>query len=104
MSKSRPVLIVFSILAGLQVFTAAATVADVLGPTAMGLIVAAIGAVQVGLSFYVQNLTVPVQDVAAYQSSSGQVVAGPAAGATNGTPVIVEPGTHVDGAALGIEP
>jgi hypothetical protein len=98
MTKSRPVLIVFSILAGLQVLTGAAALGDVIGDQAFGLFAILVAAVQVGMTFYVQNQTVPVMDVAAYQNSKGQVVAGPAAGATNGTPVLVEPGTvtHVD--------
>lgn len=84
MNKSRPVLIIFSILAGLQVLTGAAALGDVIGDQAFGLFALGVGAVQVGMTFYVQNSVVPVQDVAAYQNSYGDVVAGPAAGVTNG--------------------
>lgn len=93
--KSRPVLITFSILAGLHVLTGAAALGDVIGTQAFGLLSIGVAAVEVGMTFYVQNGVVPTQDVAAYQNSAGQVVAGPAAGATNGTPVTVEPGTYL---------
>ena len=97
MGKSRPVVIVFSILAALQVLTASAALADVVGESAFMIFALCVAAVQVGMTFYVQNATVPVQDVAAYTNVQGQVVAGPAAGATNGTPVVVEPGTVLHG-------
>ena len=84
MSKSRPVLIVFSILAGLQVLTGAAALGDVIGQEAFGLFAIGVAAVQVGMTFYVQNMTVPQGDVAAYVNSRGDVVAGPAGGVTNG--------------------
>jgi hypothetical protein len=87
--KSRPVLVVFSILAGLDVLFAGAALGDVIGVKTVALGVLATKAVQVGLSFYVQSGVVPVQDVAAYINTSGRAVAGPAAGLTNGTPVAV---------------
>lgn len=95
MTKSRPVLITFSILAGLQVLTGAAALSDVIGDQAFGLFAIAVAAVQVGMTFFVQNQVVPAQEVAAYQDKEGHVVAGPAAGATNGTPVTVEPETNI---------
>jgi hypothetical protein len=91
MTKSRPVLIVFSILAGLQILTAGAALGDTIGKDAAGLIVLAVAAVQGGMSFYVQGQVVPQEDVAALQNEAGIVVAGPAAGPTNGTPVDVSP-------------
>lgn len=87
MNKSRPVLITFSILAGLQVLTGAAALAEAIGRDAFGLFAIAVAAVQVGMTFYVQNQVVPNGDVAAYINGDGQPVAGPAAGLTNGTPV-----------------
>lgn len=95
--KSRPVLITFSILAGLQVLTAAGGLSEVVGPKIFFLFGLVVAAVQVGMTFYVQNQVTPIQDVAAYSNERGQVVAGPAAGATRGTPVVVEPGTTVEG-------
>lgn len=95
MNKSRPVLVTFSVLAALQVLTGAAALGDVVGDQVFGLFAIAVAAVQVGMTFYVQNQTIPIGDVAAYTNTIGNVVAGPAAGATNGTPVTVEPGTLV---------
>lgn len=90
MQKSRPVLITFSILAGLQVLTGAAALGDVIGEQAFGLFSIAVAAVQVGMTFYVQNQTVPVGDVAAYVNTEGRTVAGPA------SPPVVQDGTSVE--------
>ncbi len=89
MMKSRPVLITFSILAALQVIAGGAALQDVIGKTAFGLFVLAVAAVQVGMTFYVQNSVVPAQDTVAYVNQDGIAVAGPAAGLTNGTAVDV---------------
>lgn len=89
--KSRPVLITFSILAGLQILTAGAALGDIVGPKPAAMLVLAVAAVQGGMSFYVQNSVVPVQDSVAYINSAGESVAGPAAGVTNGTAVDVVP-------------
>lgn len=78
MNKSRPVLITFSILAGLQVLTGAAALGDIIGQQAFGLLVLGVAAVQVGLTFYVQNQVTPTGDVAAYVDQKGNTVAGPA--------------------------
>lgn len=91
--KSRGIVIFGSILAALQFLAGAAALADIIGKTPFALFVIGVGAVQVGWATYQQGVVVPTQDVAAYMNSSGNVVAGPAAGATNGTPVVVEPGT-----------
>lgn len=88
--KSRPVVIVFSILAALQVLTAGSTLADVVGKDLAGLVILAIAAVQVGMTFYVQGGVVPSQDSVAYINEKGVAVAGPAAGLTNGTAVEVQ--------------
>jgi hypothetical protein len=78
MNKSRPVLITFSVLAGLQILTAGTALADVIGKDVAGLIVLAVAAVQAGMSFYVQGQVVPLQDTAAYVDTKGNTVAGPA--------------------------
>lgn len=87
--KSRPVLIGNSILATLQVLASAAALGDVIGTTAFALFSIVVGALTVGFNTYVQGIVTPYQDVAAYQNDKGEVVAGPAAGPTNGTPVEV---------------
>jgi hypothetical protein len=89
MNKSRPVLITFSILAGLQVLSGGAALADVIGKDVFGLFVLGVAAVQVGMTFYVQNTVVPSGDVGAYTNTDGVMVAGPAAGVTNGKVVEV---------------
>lgn len=89
MSKSRPVLITFSILAGLQILTAGSVLSDVIGPQIAGLIVLGIAAVQGGLSFYVQGQVVPQQDVAAFVNKDHEVVAGPAGGTQVGQKVVL---------------
>lgn len=88
--KSRPVLIGNSVLAGLQVLAGAAALSDAIGDTTFGLFAIGVAAVQVGFNTYVQGVVTPTADVAAYQNTDGLVVAGPAAGPTNGTPVTVD--------------
>ena len=89
--KSRPVIITFSILAALQVMTASAALGDVIGKDTFSLFALVVAAVQVGMTFYVQNSVTPIEDVAAYVSKDGPVVAGPAAGIQNGSPATVIP-------------
>lgn len=75
--KSRPVLIAMSTLAGLQALTAGAGFTEIVPAKVAGFIVLVIAAAQVGIQFYVQNLTVPLEDVAAYRNKAGEVVSGP---------------------------
>lgn len=89
--KSRPVLITFSVLAGLQVLTGGSALANFIGGEMAGLFILAVASVQVGMTFFVQNSVVPVQDTAAYVNSQGSTVAGPASGVTNGREVDVVP-------------
>lgn len=89
MKKSRGVAIFGSVLAALQFLAAASALADVIGKTTFGLFVIGVGAVQVGWSFYQEQQVVPLENVAAYENKMGVVVAGPAGGPTNGTPVAV---------------
>lgn len=88
--KSKPVLIIFSTLAGLQVLTAGAALGDVIGGKQASFAALVVAAAQIGMTFYVQNQTVPLQNVAAYESGTpAGVVAGPAALPANGVPVDV---------------
>ena len=89
MPKSRPVVIVFSILAGLQVLSNAAGLSEILGAKVFFLLGILVASIQVGMTFYVQNGVVPVTDVGAYTNVSGDLVAGPASGVTNGKSVDV---------------
>lgn len=91
MTKSRPILITYSILAGLGVITAASGLGDLLGMKVAFVIILGREAVQAGLNFYVQGQVTPVADVGAYVSSEGKMVAGPASGTSNGAAVAVVP-------------
>lgn len=88
-SKSRPVVIIFSILAGMQILSNAGGLSEVVGPKVFFLFGILVASVQVGMTFYVQNVTAPVEDVGAYINAEGNMVAGPASGVTNGKEVEV---------------
>jgi hypothetical protein len=100
MSKSRPVLIAMSTLAGLQVLSAGAALTDVIGAKNAAFFALIIAAAQVGVQFFVQNLVVPVKDVGSYVDAAGEMVTGPAA-PPEGQPaaIIVSP----DGDGLGAD-
>jgi hypothetical protein len=68
-TKREPVVLVMSILAGLQVLTGGAALADVFGAQVAGLLILAVAAAQVGLQFYVRGQVTPVED--APSSGSG---------------------------------
>ena len=78
MQKSRPVVITFAILAGLQVITSATGLSDIVPAEWLFLLGILVAAVQVGMTFYVQNVVVPVKDTAAYVDQEGNLVPGPA--------------------------
>lgn len=88
-SKSKPVLIMAAVLAGLQVLAGGAALADFIGPTAFGLFVLVLAAVQVGWGVFVTGQVTPWVDVVAKALPSGSVVAGPAARVDTGTRVEV---------------
>lgn len=79
MPKSRPVLIIFSILAALQVLTGAAALGDIIGKDIFALFVLSVAAVQSGMSFYVNAQVTENSQVGAVLSGSRGLVAGPAA-------------------------
>lgn len=86
-NKSRPVVIVFSVLAALQILTSGSALADIIGVDIAALVVLVIAAVQVGMTFYVENSTVPLEDVAAFETAGSRLIAGPAAHQEDGTDV-----------------
>lgn len=90
-SRRNPVLLVMSVLAGAQVLTGGATLAEVIGPQVAGLVVLGVAAVQAGVQFYVRGQVTPWDDVYLKRAPGGDLIAGPAYPASNGT--IVEPGT-----------
>jgi hypothetical protein len=89
--KSRPILITYSILAGLGVLTSAAGLGDLIGVKAAFLLIIGREAVQVGLNFYTQSQVVPLADAGAYVNNNGKMVSGPAAGVSNGADVVIVP-------------
>lgn len=91
--KREPVVIVMSILAGLQTITAGTALADVIGKDLAGLLVLAVAAVQTGVQFYVRGQVTPTINVAAEQPADPQAPAqaGPASELPTGTDVDVVP-------------
>lgn len=97
--KSRPVVIIMSILAALQFLfggLSALNLGDNGNQTI--LVIGAVGtlcvaAAQAGIQFYLQNLVTPQVDVASYRNAEGVLVAGPAA-PPEGRPVDI---VHEDG-------
>lgn len=60
--KREPVVVVMSVLAGLQVLAGGAALADLIGAQWAGIFVLAVAALQVGMSFYVRGQVTPVED------------------------------------------
>lgn len=77
-SASKPVLIAFSILAGLNVVNGGLAALEVVPAKAVGILALGTAAVTAGLMFYVQGVVVPLPAVAARVTGDGQLVAGPA--------------------------
>ena len=78
--KREPVLIVMSVLAGLQFLTAGAALGDVIGLQWAGFAILVVGALQSGVQFYVRGQVTPNETVAAkIDTAREEVVAGPAA-------------------------
>lgn len=99
MKKSRPVVITFSILAGMQVVTNATGLSDVVPSKYIFLLGILVAAVQVGMTYYVQNQVVPFEDTAAYVDTEGRMVAGPASPPAVLDGTTVEVSVPADGAA-----
>lgn len=79
-SKSKPVLVTFSILAAIQAVLAANALTGVISAGTLGLIGLLVAAAQTGLTFFVHNQVTPWQDVVAKLLPTGVVVNGPASG------------------------
>lgn len=87
--KSRPIIITQSVLAGCDVIAVSASLTELVPNKVALFFILMTKAVQVGVAFYTQSVTVPQEDVAAYADKEGKVVSGPASGTTNGVPVDV---------------
>jgi hypothetical protein len=86
-SKPKPVLVTLSILAALQAFFLLGEVGDLIGENLRLLIIGGLGAVNVGIGFYLTGKVTPTANVVAYQpdtSSPKIIVAGGAAEAPTG--------------------
>ena len=77
--QQRPVLITFSVLAGLQVLTAGAAFSEVFGEQITGLLILAIAAVQTMMTIYVQGQVTPWNSVIAKVTPAGRLMTGPMA-------------------------
>lgn len=80
--KQQPVVIVFSIIAALQVINGGLAVTDVFSEEVAGAIALVIGAITAGASFYVRAMTAPWDTVISKINDQGVAVPGPAAAPT----------------------
>lgn len=86
---SRPVLIIFSILAGAQILVAGAALGHLIGPDVAAFLALVVAAVQGGMTFYVQGQVTSNAHVVAQVTPEGDVVAGAAATQATGSKVAV---------------
>jgi hypothetical protein len=84
--KHQPVVIVFSILAGLQVINGGLALIDSIDKDVAAIISLIIGAITAGASFYVRGMVTPWDTVISKLASDGTVVAGPASDGKAGPP------------------
>ncbi len=91
-ASAEPVLIAMSILAAGQAFFASAGLVDAIGAKAAFIGMLTVGAIQVGVQFYVRGRVVASDNVVAAVDPTGEVVAGPALlSVPEGVPVQVDP-------------
>lgn len=81
-SKPQPVLIAFSILVGLDILTAGAAFADLVGAETVALIVLILAAIKAGAAFYLRGVVTPYSNVVAYQPNTDRPSLVLAGGAT----------------------
>jgi|GEM_PF-4706741 len=63
--KREPVLIIMSVLAGLQVFVGGAAFTELVSLRVAGLLALSVAAIQVGVQFYVRGKVTPLEKLAA---------------------------------------
>jgi hypothetical protein len=88
--KRQPVVIVFSILAALQVLNGGLALIDSIDKDVAAIISLVIGAITAGASFYVRTMVTPWPDVVS-KLQNGHVVAGPASGMASRPPTDPQP-------------
>jgi hypothetical protein len=89
-SIPRPVLVVFSVLAGMQAAYGMLLAADLLPVKVVAALGIVTGAAQAGLAKYVEGKVTPWSTVAAQRRPDGTLVAGPAAPGTTKTDTPVD--------------
>lgn len=100
---SRPLIIVHSVLAGLQVVTGGAMVSELFGERVGGYIMLGIGAVQAGVAYYTNATTTPNQQVVYRRDDDGNARAGDASALPTGS--VPTPGVATQVASdLGLHP
>jgi hypothetical protein len=80
--KKEPVVIVFTILAALQVIDAGLALSDTINKDTAAIVSLVIAALTAAASFYVRAMVTPWDQVVSKIASDGQVVAGPAGATT----------------------
>jgi hypothetical protein len=96
-SSSKPVLVVLSILVGLNVINGGLLTLEVMPAKVVGLLALGTAAVSAAVGFYLQGVVVPVDAVAARVTGDGKIVTGDA------DPTI-RPGTEVEVSPVGPSP
>jgi hypothetical protein len=79
----RPVLIALSIAVAIKALLASAAIVDLIGVQVAGVILAVLLAFDVGVAFYLQGRTVPLEDTVVYERA-GKLRAGGASRITTG--------------------
>jgi hypothetical protein len=98
-SSSRPVLMLLSVLVGMNVINGGLGALDVLPAKTVGLIALGTAAVSAGVGFYLQGAVVPVDAVGARLTGDGKMVTGAADPTIQpGTEVVISP---ADGGSVG---
>lgn len=90
-ANAEPVVITMSVLAALQFLFAGAGLGEIIGAKVVFLGMLVVGAITVGIQFWIRGQVVATANVVAQVSPAGDVVAGPASPVTDGLPVDVTP-------------
>jgi NADH:ubiquinone oxidoreductase subunit 6 (subunit J) len=96
MNYPRPVIAAMAVMTGIKTLLASAAVTELVDGRIVGVILALILAVEVGVAFYVQGRVVPLQQTVIYEDEHGEARAGDAA-LTVATGALVKPTATVAG-------
>lgn len=84
-TKPQPVLLVMSVMAGVDAVLAGAALGDVISDKTLGLLLLIMVGFKVGSAYYLRGKVVPLVDVGAFVNDERHMVAGPAATVPEGT-------------------